>query len=92
MIKDYPDKKFVIIENEFGELYLNHLKKSSKKYISQDLLVIANHSKKLYHSVLSNIDNSEKECHPELVEESIIKTTQKGKFLVDGIAAELFMI
>ncbi|WP_452227439.1 radical SAM family heme chaperone HemW [Lacinutrix cladophorae] len=28
----------------------------------------------------------------ELVEESFLKTTQKGKFLVDGIASELFMI
>ncbi|PHR71586.1 MAG: coproporphyrinogen III oxidase [Lutibacter sp.] len=31
-------------------------------------------------------------CHSEQSEESILKTTNKGKFLVDGIASELFMI
>lgn len=31
-------------------------------------------------------------CRSELVEESFLKTTQKGKFLVDGIASQLFVI
>ena len=53
------------IENEFGNDYLNHLKRSSQKFIEERLLII---------------------------EEDILKTTQKGKFLVDGIASELFIV
>ncbi|WP_162495566.1 radical SAM family heme chaperone HemW [Confluentibacter flavum] len=53
------------IEYDFGKVYLNHLKKSSQKFIDEGLLVI---------------------------EENILKTTQKGKFLVDGIASELFIV
>src|SRR5690606_21698060 len=53
------------IENEFGNDYLKHLKKSSQKFMDDGLLFI---------------------------EEDILKATQKGKFLVDGMASELFIV
>ena len=64
------------IEHEFGVNYKKHLLNSAEKFINQDLLII-------------------KTCYSEQSEESqnqIIITTAKGKFLVDGLASELFMI
>ncbi|MCB4799091.1 radical SAM family heme chaperone HemW [Neotamlana laminarinivorans] len=58
------------IKAEFGDGFLQHLKKNSNKFIVEDLLRIS-----------TNSNN-----------ESVLVTTKKGKFLVDGIAAELFMI
>lgn len=60
------------IKAEFGEAYLQHLEKSSEKFIDQNLLEITT-----FRSELSL---------------SVLKTTSNGKFLVDGIAADLFMI
>ncbi|WP_299012160.1 radical SAM family heme chaperone HemW [uncultured Polaribacter sp.] len=56
---------FIRIQTEFGEKYINYLKKETKKYIEQELLYIEN---------------------------DILKATLKGKFLVDGIASDLFML
>jgi oxygen-independent coproporphyrinogen-3 oxidase len=53
------------IENDFGNDYLNHLKKASQKFMDEGLLII---------------------------EEATLKATPKGKFLVDGIASELFIV
>ena len=78
---------------EVGEkLFQEELKKSSEKHINEGLLVIANVSEKSHNSILPNKPNAENKCHFELVEESILKTTQKGKFLVDGIASDLFIL
>jgi oxygen-independent coproporphyrinogen-3 oxidase len=64
------------IQIDFGTEYKNQLLASAEKFINQGLLVI-------------------EDCHSEQSEESrqkIIKTTQKGKFLVDGIASDLFIL
>jgi len=61
---------------DFGSDYKSHLLASAEKFINQNLLVIED-----CHS------NQSKESH-----QRIIKTTQKGKFLVDGIASDLFLI
>ena len=73
------------IENDFGEDYLNHLKKGSKNFIDKGLLVIED---KVQQSV--SFQKTTSPLSP--CNEHILKTTQKGKFLVDGIASELFMI
>ena len=70
------------IEKDFGLEYKEHLLKTSEKYTNEKLLVISYDSEKpLWFSVAKS--------H---LESSIIKTTKKGKFLVDGIASDLFMI
>ncbi|VXC35152.1 Oxygen-independent coproporphyrinogen-III oxidase-like protein [Flavobacterium sp. 9AF] len=56
---------FERISKEFGEVYLEYLKKQSQKFIDDNLLVL---------------------------EDNILKTTQKGKFLSDGIASDLFLV
>ncbi len=64
------------VEQDFGLGYKEHLLSSAEKFINQDLLVFET-------------------CHSERSEEShyqILKTTQKGKFLVDGIASDLFTL
>ncbi len=73
------------VETDFGKEYLTHLNKTSEKFIEKKLLVIAN---EVRQSVLL-----EKIISSETPRNDIrITTTQKGKFLVDGIAADLFMI
>tara|TARA_B110001454_G_scaffold200496_1_gene206162 strand:+ start:546 stop:1718 length:1173 start_codon:yes stop_codon:yes gene_type:complete len=63
------------IIQDFGEVYITHLKNESQKFIDQGLLMIISD----YNSVSDR-------------NESILYTTQKGKFLCDGIAADLFKI
>lgn len=63
------------VKTDFGEEYLQHLKRASEKYIEQSLLCFT-----------SNEFNDNQNSTEKLI------TTQKGKFLVDGIASELFMI
>lgn len=53
------------IEHDFGIDYLNHVKKSSRKFIDEGVL---------------------------LLENDTLIATSKGKFLIDGIASELFMV
>ena len=53
------------IEKEFGENYLNYLKKQSRKFIDDGLLALDN---------------------------AVLKPTQKGKFLTDGLASDLFWV
>ena len=65
------------IKTDFGKEFLEHLLSSSEKFINQKLLVIID--KKNTSSQISGHD-------------SILKSTEKGKFLVDGIASELFLI
>ncbi|WP_136480316.1 radical SAM family heme chaperone HemW [Cognatitamlana onchidii] len=65
---------FSKVEQEFGLEYLQHLKASSKVFLSQSLLEV--------NSTMG--DNS--------LDNDYLKTTEKGKFLVDGIASDLFMI
>lgn len=62
------------IKTDFGDKHLQYLKKASKKYLTNGLLIIS-----------SGLDQNQNSIE-------ILKTTQKGKFLVDGIAVELFMI
>jgi oxygen-independent coproporphyrinogen III oxidase len=73
------------IETDFGVEYLKHLKASAEKFITQGLLVIASEGKQSVQ--LEKITSSLASRNDE-----ILITTQKGKFLVDGIASELFMI
>ncbi len=73
------------IENDFGVEYLNHLKKGSKNFINQGLLVIAN-------DVCQSVPFEKITSLLTPRNDNVLKTTQKGKFLVDGIASELFMI
>ncbi len=53
------------IATKFGETYLKHLQKQTKRYIDDELL---------------------------FVENNVLKTTKKGKFLSDGITSDLFML
>ena len=53
------------IKKDFEVNFVEHLKKTSQKYLDQGLLVVEN---------------------------NLLLTTQKGKFLTDGIASELFII
>ncbi|MEP1490216.1 MAG: radical SAM family heme chaperone HemW [Algibacter sp.] len=62
------------IKNDFGDKELQYLKKVSKRYIKEELLVMSSHFDENQNGIVT------------------LKTTQKGKFLVDGIASELFMI
>lgn len=73
------------IETDFGAEFLQHLKTSAEKFINQGLLVIARETKQSvqYEKITLLLASHNDE---------ILKTTQKGKFLVDGIASELFMI
>jgi len=73
------------IEHEYGDVFLQHLKKYSDKYLKEGLLVIS----KGDEQIAKNKTDSILECTRK---GDILKTTQKGKFLVDGIASELFMI
>jgi len=73
------------IEREYGDVFLQHLKKYSDKYLKEGLLVILKEDEQ----IAINKTDSILECTRN---GDILKTTQKGKFLVDGIASELFMI
>ncbi len=73
------------VEKDFGEEFLKYLKESSEKYLNEGLLVIANKVKQ--SSKQEGITSS---ITPR--NDNVLKTTQKGKFLADGIASELFMI
>ncbi|WP_412986768.1 radical SAM family heme chaperone HemW [Pontimicrobium sp. IMCC45349] len=65
------------IDTEFGEAYKEKLLLSVQKFIDKELVVISNKSDKSHKYANSN---------------SFIKTTQKGKFLADGIASDLFIL
>ena len=65
------------IEDEFGEVHKAHLLQAIKKYTKEGLLVISNDSEKSHNTRKSS---------------EIIKTTNKGKFLADGIAADMFIL
>ena len=75
------------IETDFGSDYKIHLLASAEKFINQGLLVISNDSEKSHKGCHSDFETLGEEFH-----QKIIKTTPKGKFLVDGIASDLFMI
>ncbi|GAA4232713.1 radical SAM family heme chaperone HemW [Postechiella marina] len=60
------------IKTDFGDSYLQYLKKASEKFIKEGVL-------------LYDKSNDEASLF-------ILKTTEKGKFLVDGIASELFFL
>lgn len=75
------------IQIDFGTEYKNQLLASAEKFIIQGLLVISNDSEKSHKGCHSDLETSGEESH-----QKIIRTTQKGKFLVDGIASDLFMI
>lgn len=70
------------IQQEFGDDFKTQLLKNAEKFINQGLLtVIASETKQstLKEKTLQN-DNL------------VLKTTQKGKFLADGLASDLFII
>ena len=64
------------IEKEFGSKYLEYLNLQSQKFINEGLL-----------EVVTSSDFENQNCI-----EKILKTTQKGKFLSDGIASDLFLL
>ena len=73
------------VESKFGDVFLQHLKKQANKFLKEDLLVILNKTEQITNNKTdSSLDFS--------INDEILKTTQRGKFLVDGIASELFMI
>lgn len=63
------------VKNDFGELYVSHLKKEAQKFIDQGLLMITSEINRLTDEQVLNVF-----------------TTQKGKFLCDGIASDLFKV
>ena len=75
----------VDIEKKFGEIYKTNLLKSAEKFVKQELLVIASETKQ---SLVNNEITTSQVPRNDLK----LKTTQKGKFFADGIAAELFVV
>ena len=77
---------FAEIEANFGLDYKTQLLASADKFIQQELLVIARETKQSFHvqEITSLI--------PPSNDIEILKTTEKGKFLADGLASELFRI
>ena len=76
---------FDSVEENFGIEFKKYLLKNSEKFVNNNLLVISNIAE------LKNVFYSKAPC--EASEKSqILRTTSKGKFLVDGIASDLFMI
>ena len=73
------------IKEEFGQKHVEHLMKSSQKFIDQSLLVFASNAKQ---SVFKNEITSSQTPRKD----KKLITTQKGKFLADGIASELFIV
>jgi putative oxygen-independent coproporphyrinogen III oxidase len=73
------------IEADFGLEYKSHLLTSAEKFIDQELLVIASAAKQ-------SVSNKEITSSQTPRNDKILNTTKKGKFLVDGIASDLFMI
>lgn len=73
------------ILNDFGESFLKHIKKSSGKFIDQDLLVIASETKQ-------SAEMGEIISPKDMINNNKLMVTPKGKFLVDGIASELFKV
>ena len=65
------------IKSDFGVHFKNELLSAAQKFIDKELLVV---------EIEVNQQNSSKS--PNL----ILKTTEKGKFLADGIASDLFII
>jgi len=64
------------IEKEFGTDFLEYLLKQSEKFIADDLLEI--------------VTSSDFEKQNSI--KKLLKPTQKGKFLCDGIASDLFLL
>ena len=73
------------VEKEFGLDFKNQLMKSADKFIKEGLLVIAREKKQ--SAAVEKITSS---LSPR--NDDVLKTTLKGKFLADGIAAELFIM
>ncbi len=63
------------VRNDFGEVYVSHIKKEGQKFIDQGLLMILSETNKLTGRQVVNLF-----------------TTEKGKFLCDGIASDLFKV
>jgi oxygen-independent coproporphyrinogen-3 oxidase len=61
---------------EFGNKYLEYLQKQAQKYINDELLEIVTSSVPMQSGCI----------------EKILKPTNKGKFLTDGIASDLFYL
>jgi len=82
------------IETDFGLEYKTNLLASAKKFIDQELLVIANPDNYWEKQSVSN--NEITSSLPIAIgtprNYKILKTTQKGKFLIDGIASNLFIL
>jgi putative oxygen-independent coproporphyrinogen III oxidase len=72
------------IETDFGFEYKSHLLASAEKYIEQNLLV--------FSVAKQSVLNKEITLSQTSRNNQILKTTQKGKFLIDGIASDLFKI
>jgi len=64
------------IELEYGNEYMDYLQKQAQKFIKEELLEIVTSSGPM----------------PSGCIEKVLKPTQKGKFLTDGIASDLFMV
>ena len=64
------------ISKDFGDEFKIELLKNAEKFINQGLLIIENEVKQ------SDSDFNE----------GVLKTTEEGKFLADGLASELFLI
>lgn len=74
------------IEANFGLDYKTQLLASATQFIQQELLVITKETKQSFHvQELTSLI-------PPSNDIEILKTTEKGKFLADGLASELFRI
>jgi len=82
------------VEKDFGIKYKTRLLKQAKKYIRQDLLkiVIATpniRGKQSFDKEMTSFASLNRQDDPK---QKTIKLTQKGLFLADGIAADLFVV
>jgi len=82
----------ITIEQKFGTEFKNHLLKRSEKFINQGLLVIASETKQSVSKRESTYLTARQASSQATTTDKIIKTTKKGKFLIDGIASDLFMV
>ncbi len=82
----------ITIEQNFGTNYKNELLERAEKFINQGLLVITSETKQSVSKREGTCLTARQVSSQATSIDKIIKTTKKGKFLVDGIAGDLFII
>ena len=74
------------VEDDFGDKYLNYLLQQAEKSIGEGLLDI------VFARREERTTKQSQEATSNLDKDRILKVTEKGKFLSDGIASNLFIL